>query len=234
MHDVQECCRVLFDCLRPRRDGRGLFFTGQLTSTLRCLECGNERSREEAFADVPLGIEGIDSLEAALADYVTAERLDGDDRWHCDVCERRVAALKGVAFSHLPPILMLNLKRYRYDAAMLRRTKLTHRVAFPERLSMRPFMRMRGHDCDAASGGAGSSGEGGAGGAGGAGVSGEGGERGEGGVDSSGEGGSGDGGDGGGDYRLVGALLHRGSAQKGHYSALLRARPPPPSPPQQT
>ena len=43
MHDVQECCRVLFDCLT----GCGItieerLFTGHVSSSLRCLQCGHQ------------------------------------------------------------------------------------------------------------------------------------------------------------------------------------------------
>ena len=60
MHDVQECCRVLFDCLS--HSGVPIeqqFFRGSLTSTLRCLRCGYERTRSEPFSDVALGIDGL-------------------------------------------------------------------------------------------------------------------------------------------------------------------------------
>ena len=271
MHDVQECCRVLFDCLT--HGGVPIeqkFFRGSLTSSLRCLRCGYERTRSEAFSDVALGIDGLvrgrgthklgspsvllhapcrpdalprgyaatphrqhnavlrprldivaappvpqSSVCAALEHYVTAERLEGEDAWYCDKCCARVPALKAVAFERLPPILMLQLKRYAYDTMTLQRCKLTHAVSFPLTLSMGSFMTMR-ETSDGGSDGAGSS----------DGVGGSDGSNG-----SSGSGStiayhgasvaeSDD------EYEFHGALLHSGTAQDGHYSALLRAGTP--------
>ena len=86
-------------------------FEGTLTSTLRCLKCGHRSTRDEAFCDLGVDVDGRCSLEDALKAYTEWETLDGDNMWRCDVCAERVPALKGVRPSRLPPLLMLQLKR---------------------------------------------------------------------------------------------------------------------------
>lgn len=143
-HDVQECCKVLFDCLA--RSGVPLevdCFRGALRASLRCLRCGHHRDRGEGFSDVQLGCAGISQLEQSLASFVTAEKLEGDNAWHCEACAASVPALKGVAFASLPPVLMFSLSRYAYDGATGRRRKLDHRIAFPATLDMASYFSMR-------------------------------------------------------------------------------------------
>ena len=200
-HDVQECCRALFDSLTASGvPVEERFFRGTLRSSLRCLRCGHRREHGEGFSDVPLGCAGITELERALAAFVTTERLDGDDAWHCEACAAKVPALKGMSFAVLPALLMLSLSRYELDAATGRRRKLGHRVAFPRQLDMSDYMQVRPPPEGgpvAASPSAPDSGQSlGAAAAAAAGAACL--------------------------YDCIGALLHKGSAQGGHYTALLR------------
>ena len=95
-HDVQELCRVLFDCLSkfgvPLEER---LFRGRLQSTLRCDKCGHTHARAEAFADVPLCVEGVASIEDAIAACVAPETLDGGDAGTAPPATR-VAATKRV------------------------------------------------------------------------------------------------------------------------------------------
>ena len=131
-HDVQELARVLLDALgRAGLPVEARLFGGTLRSTLRCLACGHEKARDEAFADVQLDIGDAATVDDALRAFTRWERLDGENAWHCAACAARVPALKGVSFAALPPLLFLHLKRFTYDLHTGRRRKLTHRVAFP-------------------------------------------------------------------------------------------------------
>ena len=196
-HDVQELCRVLFDCLSRFGSPVDAHFRGELRSTLRCECCGHTSSRHEPFGDVQLDISRSTDVCGALADFVASERLDGDNAWRCEVCGEHVPAHKELSFASLPPLLMLQLKRFEYDAARRSRRKLHHRVAFPLRLDMRPYTvaHSAAHTDGKAEGG--HSGEG------------------RGGEEHLGEGAL--------LYDCVGVLLHAGSADGGHYSALLRS-----------
>ena len=125
-HDIQELCRVLFQALE--RSGPASvpgsaaavveLFEGRLRSTVRCCRCGHESVRSEAFRDVQLGIAEVSTLEAALESFVRWETLEGgEEAWWCERCAQRVGALKGVCFESLPPLLMLQLKRFTYPQA---------------------------------------------------------------------------------------------------------------------
>ena len=238
-HDVQELCRVLFDALERSGGGGsgggggggggggvcggvcgagslGRLFQGQLRSTLRCPHCGHESARTEAFSDVQLDIAAASTLAAALEHFVAEEVLDGDNAWQCDGCGRRVAARKSVRFDALPPLLMIQLKRFTYDAAEMRLRKLHHRVEFPLSLSMARYRTPPSPSAAAAAAAAAQAVAAAATEGGGAAA-----------VEAAAE----EDAEAGDEYECYGVLVHSGSTTGGHYTALLREETAPPPPP---
>ena len=142
-----------------------------------------------------------------------------------DRLPHQVPALKGVRPSKLPPLLMLQLKRFTFDFATLRRKKLNHRVAFPLCLNLGPYVAEPPIPPEAVKHVAGAVGGGGGSGGAGAGAAA---------VDAAAADaaaadaavGAAVGAAPAADeevwYDCVGALMHAGSAQGGHYTALLR------------
>ena len=83
-------------------------FCGQVKDTLRCLDCGSESTRTEAFSDVQLDVAAAASVEEALRGFVAWETMEGPDAWCCSACSARRSA-KGTHFTSLPPLLMLQV-----------------------------------------------------------------------------------------------------------------------------
>lgn len=48
-----------------------------------------------------------DSVEKALYNYLKPETLDGDNKYNCPECDKKVKAQKGFKFVKLPKILCL-------------------------------------------------------------------------------------------------------------------------------
>ena len=82
---------------------------------VRCKVCGHENAREDTFLDVSLEVRDAASVEEALANFVRPELLSGDNQYHCDQCDAKVDALKGLAFLEMPYLLTLQLKRFTFD-----------------------------------------------------------------------------------------------------------------------
>ena len=61
--------------------------------------------------DVQLVIDGVASLEEALENYGKPELLSGTNQYSCGACGQKVDAAKGLAFTELPSILNIQLKR---------------------------------------------------------------------------------------------------------------------------
>lgn len=151
-HDVQELCRVLFDALEEAMAGTyqaqliNELFAGKLLDYVLCTECGKLSARRDAYLDVPLVIKPfgqqkpVASVQEALANFVQPEILEGGNAYHCDRCNKRVTARKGLSFLSFPYILMLQLKRFDFDYATMKRIKLHDRVEFPRVLDLNPFL----------------------------------------------------------------------------------------------
>lgn len=106
-------------------------FQGQLRSTIKCCNarkknmdgsfgCGHKAVKFEAFMYLSLPIPELSAhnctLESCLDLFCSTEELVGDNKWHCPKCATLVDATKKFDIWTLPPILIVHLKRFRYDA----------------------------------------------------------------------------------------------------------------------
>lgn len=151
-HDVQEFCRVLFDAIEESIKGTEQekmiteLYEGLYVDYVKCLECGQESTREDKFLDLSLAIrnshdwEYNDSLEKALENFFKPDFLSGDNKYSCEKCSLRTNAKKGLKFSKLPYILALQLKRFDLDCTTMQRKKINDRVTFPMYLNMNLFL----------------------------------------------------------------------------------------------
>jgi len=72
---------------------------------------------------------------------VAAETLEGDSAYHCEVCDAKVTARRGVCLKKLPPILTLSCNRFKIDAStQWQREKVVDRCEFPLLLDMDRFV----------------------------------------------------------------------------------------------
>eukprot|EP01088_Endostelium_zonatum_P005178 TRINITY_DN1665_c0_g1_i2.p1 TRINITY_DN1665_c0_g1~~TRINITY_DN1665_c0_g1_i2.p1 ORF type:complete len:1209 (-),score=393.82 TRINITY_DN1665_c0_g1_i2:29-3655(-) len=136
-HDVQELCRVLFEAIDKtflmNAIPNSIFplYSGSLHDYLRCTECNNSSVREDSFMDLQLVIRGFKNLRSALIGYITPEILEGNNKWFCDKCQKKVVALKGLRIYKLPKLLTLQLKRFEFDWKTESRKKVNDRLRFP-------------------------------------------------------------------------------------------------------
>eukprot|EP00927_Polykrikos_kofoidii_P038560 TRINITY_DN32970_c0_g1_i1.p1 TRINITY_DN32970_c0_g1~~TRINITY_DN32970_c0_g1_i1.p1 ORF type:complete len:847 (+),score=189.47 TRINITY_DN32970_c0_g1_i1:117-2657(+) len=77
-------------------------------------------------------------VEKLLKMFVRGEQLGADDAWYCDRCKERMQAWMKLEFHYAPPVLVLQLKRFRYTR--LARERLNNPVRFPlEGLDVAPY-----------------------------------------------------------------------------------------------
>ena len=58
-----------------------------------CQSCGHVSEREEEFLDIPVALTGRAGLQQALREmFNETELLEGDNRYHCGLCDRLVDA----------------------------------------------------------------------------------------------------------------------------------------------
>jgi len=95
---------------------------GQLRSQVRCCECGCSSVTFDPFLFLSLPLPpGLrrgcsKSIQAAIQQFCTEERLVGTDSWGCPKCKRRVNAMKCLQLWKLPVLLFVHLKRFGFEA----------------------------------------------------------------------------------------------------------------------
>lgn len=141
-HDIQELCRVMFDTLEQKfkdtaqADFINRLYEGKMVDYVKCLECGTEKQREDKFLDIPLPVRpfgsqiAYGSVEEALRAFVEPEILEGNNQYHCEKCNKKCNAHKGLKFSKFPYILTLHLKRFDFDYQTFLRIKLNDKWVF--------------------------------------------------------------------------------------------------------
>lgn len=150
-HDTQEFCRVLFDAIEQSFAIAGEqctrirdLYEGQLVSYVRCDECGYESKHSDKYLDLSLPIKnnptGSDrnssastntSLEMALESFMRPEYLEGDNKYECQQCHKKVNATKGLKLETLPHILTIQLNRFTLDWTTFQMVKVHDKVTFP-------------------------------------------------------------------------------------------------------
>lgn len=151
-HDIQELCRVMFDALEKtfentkQADLINQLYQGKMIDYVKCLECNKEKQREDMFLDIPLPVRpfgstvAYETIEDALRAFVQPEILDGNNQYHCETCDKKCDAHKGLKFTKFPYILTLHLKRFDFDYQTFHRIKLNDKVTFPQYLNLNNFI----------------------------------------------------------------------------------------------
>lgn len=135
-HDIQELCRVMFDALEQKfkntkqADLINRLYEGKMIDYVKCLDCNTEKQREDKFLDIPLPVRpfgstvAYENIEDALRAFVQPEVLEDNNQYHCETCNKKCDAHKGLKFTKFPYILTLHLKRFDFDYQTFHRIKL--------------------------------------------------------------------------------------------------------------
>lgn len=91
-------------------------FQGQLRSSLQCLACGHRNIRFEPVMYLSLPIlDSSRTLNDCLELYLAEEKLRGDNQWYCGKCKSHRDATRKTDIWILPPILIVHLKRFKFN-----------------------------------------------------------------------------------------------------------------------
>lgn len=146
---------------RTFRSVIGDTFGGRLRSEITCHKCKQVSVKEDPFFDLSIPLKAttasnssfsnlMDSigdsfgfksspLESYLQAFCATEVLDGKDRYKCEKCNALVSCNKKLCISNSPPILCLQLKRFKHDAYF--GSKINTSVTFPlTGLDVRPYL----------------------------------------------------------------------------------------------
>jgi len=118
-------------------------FSGVSQYSTKCMVCHRTSKRSENFMDLTLPIVEYMStskkrtnmkcttVQYCLNKYLEPERMDGENKYHCDNCNDKCDAERWLTFNHMPPVLNVQLSRYIFDRKTSRKKKLMNQVHLP-------------------------------------------------------------------------------------------------------
>ncbi|GBG75072.1 hypothetical protein CBR_g19585 [Chara braunii] len=154
--DGQEFMKLLLTLLETmlakskRESVRGLvqgLFRGTFSYATRCWECGFESGSSEQLVDfyeLEVNVKGFRGLEESLDDYLSEEKLEGENQYLCEYCGRRVDATRCVKLRSFPPIVNFQLKRFVFNPKTAMKKKVTSRFNFPKTIDLAPRLTKHG------------------------------------------------------------------------------------------
>nr|XP_018896943.1 PREDICTED: ubiquitin carboxyl-terminal hydrolase 36 isoform X1 [Bemisia tabaci]XP_018897022.1 PREDICTED: ubiquitin carboxyl-terminal hydrolase 36 isoform X1 [Bemisia tabaci]XP_018897097.1 PREDICTED: ubiquitin carboxyl-terminal hydrolase 36 isoform X1 [Bemisia tabaci]XP_018897181.1 PREDICTED: ubiquitin carboxyl-terminal hydrolase 36 isoform X1 [Bemisia tabaci] len=87
-------------------------FGGYIRTEVTCLECQYVSTTFQHFQDLLLDIRQASTVDDALENYFSKERLDEENAYKCEHCRRKVSAHKKFSIEKPPNVLCLQLKRF--------------------------------------------------------------------------------------------------------------------------
>jgi len=108
-------------------------------------ECPHATARTEPFAMLSLPVVNKSGVTQSLETFVEGDLLDHENKYWCDRCSKKVAALKRCCLhdERLPSCLILHLKRLEFDFDSMRKVKVNSHFSFPYRageyLNVEPY-----------------------------------------------------------------------------------------------
>jgi ubiquitin carboxyl-terminal hydrolase 48 len=130
--DLLESCEHFKPCLES-------LFQGKLNSVVECKNCHTKSIRGHTFTELELPVQGNHHVEECIENYRKEEILDGNNQYHCEICNGLQDATKKIELAQLPKILNLHLMRFVFDPKTLKKKKLQSKINFPHVLDIKGF-----------------------------------------------------------------------------------------------
>ena len=104
-----------------------------------CKTCPCRYSKDQPFTVVNVDVKNFNNLQDSLQEYCKGELLDGSNAYYCERCDKKVDTIKRLCIRRLPPILVIQLKRFDYDYERECAIKFNDYFEFPRELDMAPY-----------------------------------------------------------------------------------------------
>lgn len=136
-HDADEVFLFILNFIQKQMDDRNLveqiqgLYKVLVETHVQCLECGSVQTKSSHLPSLPLHVkDDHTSLEDCLTSFFEDHELRGLNSCFCPQCKVKTQSKQGIRLLSLPPILCVQLKRYRVNDGFT--LKLGYRVTFPE------------------------------------------------------------------------------------------------------
>ncbi|XP_055009673.1 ubl carboxyl-terminal hydrolase 18 isoform X2 [Boleophthalmus pectinirostris] len=140
-HDADEVFLFILNLIQKQMDDTILaeqiqaLYKISMETYVQCVDCDSVQTKENYLLSLPLHVkEYHTSLEQCLTSFFEEHKLTGINCCFCVQCAVKTPTKQGVRLLSLPPILCIQLKRYRNHGGFTR--KLSYEVTFPEMLDL--------------------------------------------------------------------------------------------------
>ncbi|WRT63264.1 uncharacterized protein IL334_000167 [Kwoniella shivajii] len=119
---------------------------GKVRSRVVCSRCNKPSDTFDWFLDLSLDVNkaGQKSIKNMMNGFTREDKLEGDNKYHCDNCKAKANATKTFKIDQAPPILTLHLKRFSVDynsySGRARANKFNGPIEYSEFLDIAPYM----------------------------------------------------------------------------------------------
>lgn len=117
--------------------------TSTLISTLICPDCHNASKKDEPFTPICLDIpKNAHKLSDCFTEFTKLEVFEKGDEWRCNQCHKKVQAIKTLTIdtTKLPPVMVIQLKRFAYDKKTKQMNKISTPITFPLTIDASTFI----------------------------------------------------------------------------------------------
>ncbi|WWC90143.1 uncharacterized protein L201_005076 [Kwoniella dendrophila CBS 6074] len=119
---------------------------GRVRSRVVCSRCNKPSDTFDWFLDLSLDVNKgrPQSISKMMNGFTREDKLEGDNKYHCDNCKAKANATKSFKIQEAPPILTLHLKRFSVEysahSGRARANKFNGPIEYSEYLDIAPYM----------------------------------------------------------------------------------------------
>lgn len=141
-HDTEEFFNIIFDRVEnlikptPQKYLLQSVFGGKNCSQMVCKECGFIRNRFEDFYNLSLTVKERKSVEESLRKNLEGEVISD---YECPGCKKKVDITKRTLISQTPNVFVIQLQRIIFDFDTFQNQKVNTQFEFPETLDLTPY-----------------------------------------------------------------------------------------------
>ncbi|KAI7697433.1 Ubiquitin carboxyl-terminal hydrolase 48 [Sarcoptes scabiei] len=111
----------------------------KLAYIIQCNECSFVSEKVSESYELILRVKGFKDLDECIENYFIEERLEGSNKYACQVCDCFREARRCIELRKLPPFL--NLQLMRFESANGLNKKINSFLKFPDKLNMKKFLK---------------------------------------------------------------------------------------------
>jgi ubiquitin carboxyl-terminal hydrolase 34 len=140
--DTQEFLNIFFDKVEnalkptPYRNILNDVYGGKTISVIECSSCGHLRTNEAIFYNVSLEVKNLKNIHEGFEKFITEDLISD---FKCENCKQKCDVMKRTLIKDCPNVMIVHLQRIVFDLDMLMNVKVNSRYEFPQAINLKPY-----------------------------------------------------------------------------------------------